>query len=194
MSRMTQNNNISTDAIDRLLTQFKDQANIEALIQVYTDEMQEIEDVLFELRDNRSLDTAEGDQLDVLGAIVGQDRGGRSDADYLNYIILKIAQNTSRGTAEDVFAIFNILTSSESCHLLELFPAAIEIYADHDISSLNTDDISNFTELALGAGIKLDNIGYYLEGEAFGFDGDVNALGFGDATDATLGGKFASLV
>ena len=194
MSDMTQNNDISGDAVARLLYQFQDKTYIEGLVTSFTDQLQDIEDVIFDVRADRWIDTASGTQLDNLGAIVGAERGGRSDADYKNLIIAKIGRNTSKGRATDIFTIFNLLTSSDRCYLVQLFPAAIGIYADHDITSLNTDDIKDFLELALAAGVSLDEVGYYLEDEAFGYDGDPANLGYGSTSDPSLGGKYASLV
>ena len=194
MSDMTQNNDISGDAVARLLYQFQDKTYIEGLVTSFTDQLQDIEDVIFDVRDDRWIDTASGTQLDNLGAIVGAERGGRSDADYKNLIIAQIGRNTSKGRATDIFTIFNLLTSSDRCYLVQLFPAAIGIYADHDITSLNTDDIKDFLELALAAGVSLDEVGYYLEDEAFGYDGDPANLGYGSTSDPSLGGKYASLV
>lgn len=194
MSELTQNTTISDDAVARLLYQFQDKTYIEGLVQSFTDQLQDIENIVFNVRDDRWIDTAEGEQLNLLGQIVGAERGGRSDDDYRNLIIAQIGRNTSKGRATDIFTIFNLLTSSDRCYLVQLFPAAIGIYADHDITALNTDDIKEFLELALAAGVSLDEVGYYLEDEAFGYDGDPANLGYGTTSDPALGGKYASLV
>lgn len=61
-------------AISRLATQFREAANLIAYIQTLLREANNLEDVFFQLLNERSLDTAIGAQLDIIGEIVGQSR------------------------------------------------------------------------------------------------------------------------
>lgn len=181
-------------ALDRLATQFKGKPKIAGLITAFVEQYQAHEDCINGLLTLRYLDAASGEQLDGLGAIVGAPRGGRTDEDYKNLIIAKIGRNTSRGLPENLIAVFNLLTGSTRSHFLPYFPASCDIYANVDISALNVEDIYDFCQEVLAAGVKLGHIGWFDDEEAFGFAGDPTALGFGDTADPLVGGKFASIV
>lgn len=61
-------------AISRLVTQFKESTNLISYIESLLVEANNLESVFFDLLEKRWLDTAEGQQLDILGSIVGQSR------------------------------------------------------------------------------------------------------------------------
>lgn len=58
----------------RLLSQFYDSKVLKLLLGVYTSEIQELCDALYQLISGRSLNNAQGKQLDAIGRIVGRDR------------------------------------------------------------------------------------------------------------------------
>ncbi|MCP4569571.1 MAG: DUF2612 domain-containing protein, partial [FCB group bacterium] len=60
--------------VDDILTQYKESSNLIGYIQAFQIQNQEIEDACNDLLTDRSLDTAVGTQLDVIGEIVGQSR------------------------------------------------------------------------------------------------------------------------
>jgi hypothetical protein len=183
------------DAKARLISQFKNKTKIEGMVGAITLETQTLDDVLWDLYTLRNFDSSTTDYLNTIGEIVGASRNGMSDADYRIRIIAKIGQNTSKGTGETIISIFNLLTTSLKSHLLTFYPATIMLYADHDISALDTDDIYDFTQLVCAAGVKLMPLAWYDSDDgAFGFEDDPDALGFGDLNDPTVGGNFASLV
>jgi len=97
-----------TNALARLVEQFK-LPTIQALAAVLVAPVQSIEDALQQLYSERGVDTALGDQLDALGGIVGQDRGGLSDDDYRRYIRARIATNKSRGRVEDLITVARLV-------------------------------------------------------------------------------------
>lgn len=188
------NDNIVEEGLNELTSVFKGKTRIEGFLRSLISEFQIIEDVLQDFLENFSVLTAVGSQLNIIGEIVGENRGGKSDSDYRNYIIAKIGQNTSKGIDSQVISVFNLLTGSDNPFLLELYNAEVEIYADADISALDTDNIKNFIQIMLSAGVKLVGMGYYDPDDYFGFDEDPFASGFGDTGDPAEGGTLASLV
>lgn len=62
------------EAVARLITQFKESANLIGYIESLLSESDEVEDVNQQLLEERWLDTAVGAQLDIIGEIVGQPR------------------------------------------------------------------------------------------------------------------------
>jgi len=59
---------------DKLVTQFKEAANLIAFIRALLKGSDDLETVFNDLLDNRWIDTGEGVQLDNIGEIVGQER------------------------------------------------------------------------------------------------------------------------
>lgn len=82
--------------------------NITQLLTACIAPFQDAQDTLVALLAERTIDTAVGAQLDVLGRIVGEDRAGFDDDTYRRYIRARIAVNRSRGVTEDVI---NVLVS-----------------------------------------------------------------------------------
>lgn len=100
-------------ALRRLPEQFKAKTRIANLLRALVGPFQSLEDALWQLIEERSVDTAIGIQLDQLGHIVGQERGGLSDADYRRYIRARIMTNRSRGSVEDLIRIANLVLAED---------------------------------------------------------------------------------
>lgn len=74
--------------------------------------IQRLEDVLQQMLTMRTVDTALGVNLDIIGRIVGQSRVGAAVSDdevYRRYIRAKILTNKSRGLPEDLIAIARLV-------------------------------------------------------------------------------------
>lgn len=103
-------------ATARLISQFRDPKPVlHGMIKSYVDQLQELEDVLWDVINHRLLDPApgesvgaEGVQIDVLGKIVGQPRLGLSDEAYIAAIKLRIRVNRSRGSSVDILEILRL--------------------------------------------------------------------------------------
>lgn len=74
-------------------------------IRAMLNRLQELEDAAIFLLSCMSIAGAFGDLLTKLGAIVGEPRLGRTDADYRAGIRLKIRVNLSSGRATDIIAV-----------------------------------------------------------------------------------------
>ncbi len=168
MADLVKIENRSDQAVGHLIQQYKDKVVFEGLTRAVTDQLQLVENMLWDIYEKRWLPNATGAQLDGLGSIVGEDRQGRNDDDYAIRIRARIAINTSKGTAEDLMKVFKILTQATRCRFLPFYPAQCEAYVNADFSNL----LNN-------------NPGTY------GFFEDPDALGFGDAYDSSEGGLFA---
>jgi hypothetical protein len=103
-------------AIARLISQFRSPKPVlHGMMESYVEQLQELEDVLWDVINHRLLDPApgetvgaEGVQIDVLGKIVGQPRLGLTDVAYLLAIKLKIRVNRSRGSNVDLLEILRL--------------------------------------------------------------------------------------
>ena len=88
-------------AISRLATQFRESTNLIAYIRALLIEADTLEQVFCDLLEKRWIDTAEGVQLDILGAIVGQSREF-VDAEIFEYFgFFDNPQSQSFGTLTD---------------------------------------------------------------------------------------------
>jgi hypothetical protein len=123
---LTQTTDHTTEALANLLEQFKNSPKLAALLTSYVDQIQDLEDAIYGLLQGRWLDYAEGDQLDGLGSIVGENREGRTDSDYRLAIRVRILINLCEGTPEQIIEIFELLTGAV-IELREYFPAALVV-------------------------------------------------------------------
>lgn len=88
--------------------------NIEKLIATLATPFQSLENMLQDLLTLRSIDTATGAQLDVIGKIVGQARNGLNDDDYRRYCRARIATNKSDGTIQNVINITELIVYDDA--------------------------------------------------------------------------------
>lgn len=102
-----------TEALERLPEQFKDKPNLIAFLSALVAPVQDIEDAMQQLLLERDIETAVGVQLDMLGAIVGQARGGLADADYRRYVRARVRANRSRGIVEDILQVARLVLADE---------------------------------------------------------------------------------
>jgi hypothetical protein len=180
-------------AKDRLREQYKGKPTIEALITAWVGQVQELEQILIDLSTQRSIDTASGIQLDLIGELLNKPRNGRSDADYRILLLAKIAQNISRGTPEDVIAVFKILTSSSRVQLGDGHLGEIYLLADHVLSQDEVNFILQEMIFVDSAAVRIQGVGSFEPDDSFAFDGSNLAKGFGSIYDVTKGGKFATI-
>lgn len=126
-------NNISyvSDRVDRaksfLLTQFKDKPNINAFVEVVVEELQELEKVLTDLQEVRTLEGSYGPYLDEIGNQLRVGRGSYTDSDYKNAIKIAMAKKTSSATAEDILFIVDLLTGDSESRIENNYPYLLEL-------------------------------------------------------------------
>jgi Protein of unknown function (DUF2612) len=83
--------------------------NVQKLIQALAGPAQDLENALQQLLLDRTVSTATGVQLDLLGRVVGQARLGLDDTDYRRTLQARIATNGSRGNAESLIRVAVLL-------------------------------------------------------------------------------------
>lgn len=181
------------DAARRLLYQYKDKPKIQALLDAYFgDQVQELEDMLWQLFSRLDLNGSSGIQLDRIGSIVSQPRLGLNDDLYRIWITARIGRNTSEGDIERVISIWRLFNpDAANIQLVEHFPAEVAIYSDAPLDPAYSDRIFAFMQQATGAGIRFGYSAVFDPDNAFGFEGSTNAGGFGDSTDPDVGGELS---
>jgi len=165
---LTQTTTHIEGARSNFIDAFKGKPNIQALLDAYIQQVQEIENALFQLLENRTLETAVGVQLDNLGRLIGQARGELSDADYRILLRARILANKSNGTIDDIVEMLQIATSGSSVGLQEFEPAAMIITLT-SFGSSNAVLLANLIADARPAGVGTDFV-YPPSGAAFQYD------------------------
>lgn len=101
--------------------------NLEKLIIASVGPAQDIENALKQMLLYRFVDTATGAQLEQLGSIVGQSRGGLVDDDYRRYLRARIVANFSKGRVEDLIKVVDLVVYDADAYIeLTPFGAATE--------------------------------------------------------------------
>jgi hypothetical protein len=104
-----------TRALDDLLSQFDNSPKLRELVSIIAGQVQLLENIGYELLVERTLDNAEGVQLDILGKIAGgiaSTRGSFGDEEYRKLIGVAIRINNSDGRAEDTIEIIAALVGT----------------------------------------------------------------------------------
>jgi hypothetical protein len=151
----TQTTTHQADALDRLPERHKNKTKLAALLNACTDETQNIENALWQLASERSLDIAEGEQLDVIGRILNQDRATTSDDDeYRELLRVRILVNRSSGSVPDLVRIVQALAPTASVELIQNYPASFTVWLDDvEIDDATATLIADLLSEAKAAGI-----------------------------------------
>lgn len=124
--------------LDLLLEQYKGKPRIAALITSELEQIQKLEDAIWEVILGRLIDTAVGVQLDALGKIVGQKRQGAGDEVFRARIRARIWANRSLGHPDDIIKVVQLATGlpDDEWTYTENYPAGfiIEIFGAIDAS------------------------------------------------------------
>jgi hypothetical protein len=141
-------------AVARLLQQYREGVSVPALISALCAPLQELEDVLWDIRLRRAVATAEGAQLDVLGRIVGQPREGRTDPVYRIWILARVRLNKGSGRPEDILQIFAGITQGMTAlDLEEQYPAAFVLRVGLS-PGVAAQELASLLHLAKAGGVR----------------------------------------
>lgn len=181
--------------IKRLISQYKEKASIESLLNTYFVQIKELENLFFDLLNNRNIQSAIGLQLDNLGTILGEPRNGTTDDIYRVLLLTRITRNNSEGTPEDLIGIFNTIMGAVFSIYYEIFPAEFNLIAVNPTPIIPISSLRSILEQAKPAGVDLVTISQ-TGGSYFGFQADQspNASGFGDTGNSGIGGDFTEII
>jgi len=164
-------------ALALLLEQFKDKPNLEALVDALVTQVQDLEDVFHALIYERLPDTAIGAQLEQIGELVGELRGGLSDEDFRRFIRARIQVNLSCGEPERLIGVLKTLTGADNVQLEQCHPTTAILF--YEVASALTTSLRTRIKTqmydAVGAGVQLHIVEH--GPEYFGFLDDPDALG-----------------
>lgn len=119
-------------ALANLASQFKGKVNISKIMSVIGDEMDEIETVFLQLLNDRAIDVAQGEQLDVIGRFLNLSRGSDNDSDYRAKLYTKIDINNCSGTPDEVIDITLSVLGVDSLKYQEVNPGKVRLTLFND--------------------------------------------------------------
>lgn len=157
MTELTYDPEHAARGVDRIIDRYR-KPRTSALLASWLSEVQAVEDALWQLYVERSLATAEGDQLDVLGAIVGQPRDGMGDDTYRIWIRARNLVSRSSGKTTEMLAIARLLVPPPSdpgdVRLEEYYPAAMVIRITSPVTLELGYQIAHMLHLAKAGGVR----------------------------------------
>lgn len=194
------------DAIGRLAQQYRGQANVEALITALASRVQAVEDVLADVASKRRLfgGTAEGAQLDAIGATVGLERGGLDDATYRVLIEGAIGVNYADGSLASILRVTKTIFQASGVwvtepntagHAREAVCAELSLaVADPKTSPELTPRLIKIIQSALAAGVVLVSVTSFAGEQALACEGVQPWVTGLARLDGTGGGKMATVL
>ena len=154
---VTQVTDHAAQVLEDQLGQFLGSPRLRELPEIIADEVQRVEDLLFELFDELLLDNAEGVQLDnIYGKITGVKRiDSESDGDYRAIIRIAILANNSDGHPDTVSQIVGGATG-EDAQYEQVGRAHFEIhYEDSDtLSAIHLRRLGELLDRAAPLGVS----------------------------------------
>lgn len=121
------------DFLTLLIQNFKDKPKFKQMLSLLADQCNDIETALLELLTAFDIDTAIGEQLNVIGRIVGLERNGRDDESYRTLLKVKIAINFSAGTPESLIQAAVNLYNATDVQYVPIYPAKVRLWTNGDI-------------------------------------------------------------
>lgn len=192
---MQKKTNYVDHAKSRLISRWKDDDVVNTYAEAMGEQNQELENVLYEFYSFLAIDSMIGQQLNVIGNIVGQPRNGLSDIQYRIYIKAKIGQNIGSGTLADIRTVWLLILPANKIQIIEEYPCSVTIQTDADLTDKEWSVIKQFATI-LTAGVRLNGIVVYSD-IPFSFQEDPDdpeTAGFSDYYNPDLGGTFSKLI
>ena len=153
--------------------------------------VQELEDELSGMNTARYLPDAIGQQLDNIGIIIGLPRPvGATDAEYIQLLYGKIAEDISQGTPEQAIRVFQLFTQSTLIILDEYHNASLILEGNWTAASQAVvDQIIDIIQNTIPVGVRCDGLIGFDSTDAFAYDGSLPGLGYSD-NSGIIGGKY----
>ena len=194
-------------ALARVAEQYKGSTRITGIIESVADQWQEVDDALWQLATERYLFSdaeiggltvnyeAEGDQLDVIGRLLGETRGSYTDAEYRLILKGKIKVLRSSGTAENLIDIFATCEPDATITVKTWPPAYVTVTLSDPITATDAGVYVRFIREGRAAGVEgtvewqecADAACLTLSDEA-DYPDTSYTTGLGDTADALAGG------
>lgn len=142
----------------RLLVQFKNKPRLAAVLCAFLDQVQDIENALWQLWAQRVLQNAIGVQLDQLGARVGEPRQDRIDDVYRFFIGVRVLVNRSSGLPEQLIRIGKEFLADQADGVVVYrpnYPASVVLGIEQLATGLEFLDVAWTIAPAAAGGVRI---------------------------------------
>lgn len=175
------NEDHTTEALNLLIEFFKHGPRNQAFLTAVMAQVQELEQEAWDVYTSFDVDTAVGDQLDIIGTLVGEGRGDYADDDeYRAGIRVRTLVNRSEGKLEELVAIADGIGGT-SIYVREAYPATIHIEFD-TFGGSNLSTAYRLLKEAKPAAVKLHVTGPASTNVWGAVDGNPAGVNWGGAT------------
>lgn len=157
------------DGLARLLSRWRGSPRMVTFVRIVLERVQHVENVLWDVYSKSGIDTAEGVQLDTLGAIVGEPRKGRQDTQYRTYVRARVLINRSKGKVFDTLAVARLIVEPTATITYDPeYPAAYRVTVAN--TAVPVADISAILNEVRPAGVQLTTVRVAETATAFTFN------------------------
>lgn len=174
-----------------LLYQFQDKEVINKIVEALVEEIQEVENVIIDMQDLRTLENATGTLLDNIGNKLKVNRNNLDDNDFKTAIKVRILRKSNKGTYGDIANVFRLLTRDENPIINHSHPYVVELTAILSCISQTSAGIDEVLALfPVNTGVRLID----KPKRPFGFAGNPNAFPLSSILFDTPQGQMSSLI
>lgn len=152
---LEQNSNHVAEAKARLVAPFKGKPKIEGLLGAYVESVQDLEDVMWDVLNIRTIDGADLPRLIVIGKLIGQPRHGFATELYRTVIKARGLANRSQGTGPDIGKVLTQLLGAGAFSFYWIGPATVMIVQAAQADSEETRAVQQVLPFARAAGVRL---------------------------------------
>ena len=146
---------LADEAKSLLLSQFANSVNIKALLHSLVQPFQEALNAIETLKVSLFIDSASGEVLDTIGAIVDEPRRNMIDMDYRPWLKVRILLNNNSGTTGDIVRILTILYDGQGEFELQESPGLLKVYLARPPAFTNEWVIQSILKKAVPLGTKV---------------------------------------
>lgn len=145
--------------LSRLITIWQDKPNVTGLLKSYLEQFNAVEDLLQSILNDRSLYTAEGVQLDMIGALFNVPRGGLDDAKYRPRIVSYISRLNDDGTTERFLNMLRLVGDTDLVDFWEHPNGDVHAYLGEGIFPSLYSSVKGGTAAGVNLRIVVDEFG-----------------------------------
>jgi hypothetical protein len=145
--------------LERLITQWQDKPNVVGLLRSFLEQVNTLEDSLFQVLYERGIYEAIGVQLDNIGQLFGVSRLGRNDDDYRAAILLKISQLNDDGTTEVFMQALRTVGNTNAVDFWEHLSGDVHAYMGTGVSIKTYSQLEDAVPAGVNVTIITDDMG-----------------------------------
>lgn len=128
MADITKITDFDARILSLIIGQFQETNTLSGIIEAMNIQAQDYENAIFELRDEFWLTIAKGNQLDIIGSILGLERASRTDSEYRIALQAWINISLGSGEPEIIISAINLLYNPNELEYIPNYPAKYYLF------------------------------------------------------------------